>query len=659
MEHKTDLMTRHATLCNAIRVHRQQYALGVPSLTDASFDALWDELLALEDAHPELITPLSPTQSVGEDLPKRRPVAHAVPMQSLSKISEGSSKQGLQSLRSVLPARRMVVQPKIDGCAITLLYQRGRLVYAATRGDGHTGEDVTHVVLSTQCVPAVLPDGAPELLELRGELYMELEAFAEYNRQRAAAGKPLLANPRNAVAGTLMLESSDEAATRPLSFMAHGLGLCSQSVQSETDLAALTQRMGLRYVPFYGAGDAADVEQAVERLRKDRPALLYPIDGAVVKIMRMSERNPYGITGTTPSWAWAYKYTATQAVTRVTGITLQVGASGVITPVAELLPVHLDGSTVCRATLHNQDIIDRLGLAIGDEVLLEKAGDIIPHVVEVTRHQPCVECYTIEAATGGWCPVCGGQLVRDGAATRCTNICCPAQTAARLVRLASKPALDIAGLGDALATALVRDGHCRTVLDVFGLSWSTLSRVNVGTPERPRVLGSAMAGKVHRALLAAKDAPLERWLVALGVPGLGAGQAAALASTCNSLQEVQQRKAATGGWWASEQCAMLLSELAGHGINPTVGAAPVEHEQLPLDGLSLCFTGCLSESRSAWTARVRKAGGRVVSKVTGTTDYLVAGEGAGSKLTHAHQLGVKCLTEQELCDMLRGHSAVK
>lgn len=556
-EQQQPFLNRYEELCRIIRHNNElYYAQAQPEITDAEYDAMYRELEELEREHPELITPDSPTQKVGNDLTEGfRKVRHPRPMQSIDDIFEHKPEMGETDVELVdfynrlcrslgQDSPRVVIEPKIDGCAVTLMYRGGKLEYAATRGDGTTGDDITANILTIKSIPRSLPEGAPALLEVRGEVYMPFAEFNKLNELRDAEGLPALANPRNATAGTIKLLDVNEVAARPLAFLAHGLGEYEgEPLHSAADFISLLEHMGIPVnAPIIYAEGVEAVRQAVKDIDALRHDLGYGTDGAVIKLADFALREHLGSTARAPRWAAAFKYLPEQKETVLRAITIQVGRTGVLTPVAELEPVHLSGTTVSRATLHNQDEIDNKGIRIGDTVLVEKSGEIIPAIVKVIKKKRPVDTtpYSLYDAVNGVCPCCGEPISREEGqvAWRCTNFTCTAQAAMRTTYFCKREALDVESLGGTVAEALVRQGYISTPLDLFSLSVEQLGALNLGTEDEPRRFGEKNAAKALEALNKARTLPLERWLTALGIPGIGSTTAKAYASLFNDLKEV-------------------------------------------------------------------------------------------------------------------------
>ena len=550
---------RHAELC-AIVNHNNElyYAKAQPEITDAEYDRLYREIEELEREFPELVTPDSPTQRVGNDLSEGfRKVQHPAPMQSIDDIFEHKPGAGdtdaelvefYQRLCNSLgqSSPRVTVEPKIDGCAVTLLYRQGRLAYAATRGDGRTGDDITANVRTIKSVPFSLPADAPELLEVRGEIYMPSADFDQLNAERDADGLPAFANPRNATAGTIKLLDSAEVVRRPLRFLAHGLGVYEgPALLTTKDFTDLLDRMGIpRNQPVIYAESLEETRAAVLRVNELRRNLGYGTDGAVIKLDDIALRESLGSTARAPRWAAAFKYLPEQKETVLRAISIQVGRTGVLTPVAELEPVQLSGTTVSRATLHNQDEIERKDIRIGDTVLMEKSGEIIPAVVHVVKEKRPADAvpYHLFDAVGGVCPSCGAPIAQEEGqvAWRCTNFTCPAQAAMRTTYFCRREALDIENLGGTVAEALVNRGMISTPLDLFSLSVGQLGALNLGTDDEPRRFGEKNAAKALAALDAARKHPLERWLTAFGIPTIGTVTAREVSKYHENLETLAQ-----------------------------------------------------------------------------------------------------------------------
>jgi DNA ligase (NAD+) len=662
---------RIAELRRRIAHHdRLYYEQAKPEISDRDYDALYRELVDLERAHPKLIAPDSPTQKVG-GRPQRafEQVRHLVPMQSLDNTySAGEITDFVDRLQRLLPGEKipMTIEPKVDGVAIALLYEKGHLVRAATRGDGTMGDEVTRNIRTIACIPAKLHGkSVPETLEVRGEIYLPKETFARINAERDEQGLPTFANPRNAAAGTLKQLDPNIVAERKLSAVFYGYG----KVEPES---ALPERMeeffgqlkawGLPVNPRHWlALNAGEVMEAIRELGEIRRDFAFETDGAVIKVARIAQHARLGSTSKAPRWAIAYKYEPERAKTRLLDITIQVGRSGVLTPVAELEPVLVAGSTVSRATLHNEEEIARKDLRIGDRVLVEKAGDVIPAVVAILTadrdgsekvfHMP------------KHCPVCHAPVSRTEGevAVRCANPGCAAQVRRRIEYFASRSSMDIAGLGEAVVAQLCEAGLLHDVAGLYDLRAEQLLPL-----ER---MGEKSVTNLLAAIEASKQQPLWRLLAALGIPHVGVTVARTLASSFGTIDRLSAASAeelcaveeigeimasAIHGWFRDPEVAKLLGKLRAAGLNfgerdPKESAPAAEG---PLKGTIWVLTGTLSIPREEAVEMIRAKGGKVFGSVSAKTTYLLAGDEAGSKLTKAEKLGVKILNEGEFKNLI-------
>ncbi len=533
--------------------NRRYYDEATPTISDAEYDALFRELRDLEDAHPELITPDSPTRRVGEKATAGfKQVQHAVPMLSLDNLF---AKEGFETLRKwigsvekLVPGEQLEwhVEPKIDGLAVSLLYENGIFTRGATRGDGERGDDITDNLKTLRSIPLRLHGkDVPEVLEARGEVYLPVAGFQRIREEMIAAGEEPFANARNTAAGTLKQLDPALVAKRPLEIVLYGLGeLSVEPPPTQAALLAWFKDLGLRVPKFTRVCDTAEeVMAAIEELDAIRDGFGYETDGAVIKLNSMEQRERVGYHSRAPKWAKAWKYVSEQAETVLKAITVQVGRTGVLTPVAELEPVFLRGSTISRATLHNEDEIKRKDIRIGDTVVIEKAGEVIPAVVKVVleKRPPHTPVFDFLGHIGGKCPACGSTVKRDPnfAVWVCENVNCPAQLTRRLEYFAKRGALDIDGLGGIVADKLVERGIVRDPLDLFELKTETLATLNLGTDEEPRIFGEKNATKVTEAIKRAKTMPLARWLHALAIPEVGEETAHDLAKHHPSLEAVR------------------------------------------------------------------------------------------------------------------------
>ena len=655
---------RIADLRKQIAHHdRLYYEQAKPEISDREYDALYRELVNLERAHPEAVTPDSPTQKVGG-----RPqgafeqVRHLVPMQSLDNTySAEEIGDFVERLQRLLPGEGIpfTVEPKVDGVAICLLYEKGRLVRAATRGDGTTGDEVTRNIRTIACIPSKLHGKAPDVLEVRGEVYLPKETFARINAERDEQGLPTFANPRNAAAGTLKQLDPNVVAERKLSAVFYGYGKVEPA-------AALPERMeeffaqlkawGLPINPrHWRARDAAGLMDAIMELGTIRREFPFETDGAVIKADLIAQHERLGSTSKAPRWAIAYKYEPEQAKTRLLDITVQVGRSGVLTPVAELEPVFVAGSTVARATLHNEEEIARKDLRIGDWVLVEKAGDVIPAVVKVMTEERDGSEKKFKMPTR--CPVCESAVSRiEGeVAVRCTNPGCAAQARRRIEYFAGRTAMDIEGLGEAMVTQLCDAGLVNDVADLYTLAAEQLLPL-----ER---MGEKSVSNLLAAINESRNQPLWRLLAALGIPHVGVTVARTLAASFGTLARLAEASeeelvaveeigpimaTVIHAWFRDQGVVKLVGKLRAAGLNfgerDPKGSAPAADG--PLKGTTWVLTGTLSISREEAADLIRAKGGKVSGSVSAKTTYLLAGEEAGSKLEKAQKLGVRILDEE-------------
>ncbi len=545
--------TKHARLAAEIRRHDQLYYVQArPVISDQEYDRLYRELVDLEKEFPALITPDSPTQRVGgEPVKAFQQVRHLLPMLSLDNTySQEEARNFVRRAQKLLPNENLTwtVEPKVDGLAVNLRYENGALVSGSTRGDGTTGDDITSNLKTIRSIPLRIlakESPLPRVLEVRGEVYMTRVGFKKLNAERVAAGEEAFANPRNAAAGSLKQLDPRIVAKRPLGAIFYGTG------QIEGEGIPATHQELLHWLSERGFKtpekiwlclSETELIEAIDELDKIRHDFEYETDGAVIKLNDLALREQAGYTAKAPRWAMAYKYAPEQAQTKLNGITIQVGRTGVLTPVAELEPVFLAGSTISRATLHNEDEIKRKDIRIGDTVTIEKAGEVIPAVVGVALNQrPAgAEAFDFVKHINGKCPVCGGAIRRDPqyVAWRCENLQCPAQATRRVEFFTARGALDIESVGGIVADKLAERGLVREPLDLFGLTVEALAVLNLGSEEAPRVFGSKNAEKAVQAIARAKTAPLSRWLFGLAIPEVGKTSATQLAAFHDTIEEV-------------------------------------------------------------------------------------------------------------------------
>jgi DNA ligase (NAD+) len=548
---ETKAAARVAQLRQEISDHnRRYYEEAAPTISDRAYDRLYQELADLETKFPQLAAGDSPTQRVGgAPLKAFAQVRHRLPMLSLDNTySEEEVADFYARMTRLLPDEEIpvVIEPKADGVAVSLMYENGKLRYAATRGDGIVGDDITQNIRTIRSVPERLTGNAPKILEVRGEVYMDKSGFERLNANRAKEGLPLFANPRNAAAGSLKQLDPGIVAQRPLGVVFYGTGAVEGlDIAQHSKIFTLLKKFGLPATDrWWRATSVDEILEAIHELDRVRRDFAYQTDGAVVKVDAFAQRGRLGFTAKSPRWAIAYKYEAEQVQTRLLDILVQVGRTGILTPVAALEPVTVSGSRVARATLHNEDEIKRKDIRIGDTVVIEKAGEVIPAVLEVVKAKRprSSKPFDFLAHIGGKCPVCGGPVKRDPefVAWRCQNLQCPAQATRRLEFLAARGALDLEGIGGVVADKLIERGLVREPLDVFALKLDQLATLNLGTEEAPRVFGEKNATRAIAALDKARTAPLSRWLFALAIAEVGKTTATQLASFHATMEDVAQ-----------------------------------------------------------------------------------------------------------------------
>ncbi len=545
-----EIRERLLQLRKAIRHHDHLYYQEArPEITDREYDALYAELKELEGQHPDLITSDSPTQRIsGTPLSGFTTCPHRIPMLSLDNTYNNADL--LRFHESVIRNLKgepvqYVIEPKIDGVSISVRYENGVFVQALTRGNGKEGDDVSANLKTIAALPLrLLLDNPPDVLEVRGEVFMSRQGFARLNEQRVAAGEESFANARNATAGTLKLLDARQVSRRPLEVIFYAQGeIEGVEVHTQQELLQFFRNAGLKTQDWLRtATDFDGISAALQELLQNKTRFSYDIDGAVIKVDSFAHRELLGQTARAPSWAKAYKYEPERCETLLKDITIQVGRTGVLTPVAELEPVFLAGSTISRATLHNQDEITRKDIRIGDTVLIEKAGEVIPAVVSVRKEKRPAgsEPFDFVAHLGKRCPSCGGEILRDPqfVAWRCPNLQCPAQSMRRIEYFAARNALDISSLGTVVAEALLEKGLVQEPLDLFSLTLDKLAVLNLGTEEEPRVFGPKNAAKLLAALERTRTMPLASWLQAMGIPEVGSATAFQIGRTHRNLADV-------------------------------------------------------------------------------------------------------------------------
>ena len=722
---EAEARTRIEALRNEIEEHNwRYYEKAAPTISDREYDRLYKELVDLETQFPELVTPDSPTQHVGgKPLQAFAQIQHRVPMLSLDNTySEEEVVNFYKRITRLLPEEKIpvVIEPKVDGVAVSVMYENGKLKYAATRGDGSVGDEITQNIRTIKSVPHQLPGAAPKVFEVRGEAYLDKAGFEKLNKEREAAGLPLFANPRNAAAGSLKHLDPNIAAKRPLGMIFYGTGAIEGTeVDRHSKIFPLFKKLGLPTHEHSSLVDSVDqILKAIHDLDEIRRGFPYETDGAVIKVDALAQRERLGFTAKSPRWAIAYKYAAERVETKLLDIKVQVGRTGILTPVAVLEPVLVSGSTVSRATLHNEDEIKRKDIRIGDTVMIEKAGEVIPAVVEVvqSKRPRNAKPFGFFEHIHGKCPVCGGEIRRDPqfVAWRCENILCPAQTTRRVEFFGARGALDIESVGGIVADKLVERDLVHEPLDLFELNIEQLAKLNLGTDEAPRVFGEKNASKAIQAIERAKTAPLSRWLYALAIPDVGKTTATDLARFHETINDVasspllrdvvshngrKSDKSRDGGtkeiadrliksgfaepskskmdkqrgivtqvgpvvaqsvldFFASSAGKKILQRMKQLGIEPkSEKVSAKQMAGLPLAGKTFVLTGTLpSMTREEASVKIEAVGGHVSSSVSKKTDYVLAGEEAGSKLEKAKKLGVKIIGEKEFRRILESSS---
>lgn len=655
-----DPAQRHRKLSALIQHHNiLYYAYSAPEITDAEYDALFQELLELEHRHPELVTPYSPSQRVGaEPLEKFTTVEHIAPMYSLDNAFNAAQLHDFERrVRTAEPeATEYLCELKMDGVAVALTYEQGKLVRGATRGNGIRGEDITSNIRTIASIPLQLQHDFPEVLEVRGEVYMELDTFREYNAQREEEGLPAFANPRNATSGSLRQLDPRETAKRPLNIFCYGAEIVRGKLPpTQKELLHRLRHWGLRINEehLYLKSAMDDVIELCHELSARRDHLPYEIDGVVVKVNSLAAQHNLGTTSRAPRWAIAYKFAARQAETTLEDVHLQVGRTGAITPVARLHPVKVGGVTISRASLHNWDEIERLDLRIGDHVVVERAGDVIPDVVRVITAKRTGKERQIPMPKQ--CPVCGAPVVKlpGEVVPRCQGLNCPAQLVGRLKHFVSRQAMDIDGIGEKLIVQLVEARLVANIADLYTLDAGKLLKL-----ER---MGEKKAHNILSAIEASKNRPLHQLLTGLGIRHVGEHAARILAREFGTLEALQQADAETlkeiheigpqiaasvEHFFTSSANREVLARLHQLGVRPSTSTPRMQ--QGAFSGMSVVITGTLEGmSRTEAKHLVERQGGKVSGNVSKNTTFVVVGKNPGSKKDKAEQLGIELLDEEQ------------
>lgn len=708
---------RIAELRAELNRHNQLYYQDAqPEVSDAEYDRLFRELEDLEKANPELHDPNSPTQRVGgAPLDSFEQRTHLLPMLSIDDLfSEEEVAEFFKRLQKGLNLEEiaLTVEPKIDGVACSLVYRDGSLDYALTRGDGNRGDDISQNVRTIRNIPLNLKN-APPLLEVRGEIFMPSEGFAKLNTQRDEAGLDTFANPRNATAGTLKSLDPKVVASRPLAFLAHGLGANEGSnMENEDDFRKLLDKFQIpRNSPIWYVRTLEETLTAIRELDDKRHNIGHGTDGAVIKLLNFEQREIVGFTSRAPRWASAFKYPPEQKETLLKDITIQVGRTGVLTPVAELEPVFVSGTTVSRATLHNQEEIERKDVRIGDTVIVEKAGEIIPSVVSVvvSKRPENTPPFHLPTALNHKCPSCDGPIEKpDGfVAWRCVNFECPAQAVTSITHFAGRKALDLDGLGESVAIKLVETKLAASPLDLFSLSLDKLANLLLDpakssdglTKSKERRFGEKRANTLIKSLVKAREEmPLSRWLFAMGISQIGESAARELSRLHEKLSDLPESEIVADlsdlpdfselfkskrkkenhprlkqyqiddnlgpvaaqhllTFFRSKAGKTVLAKLRELGIDPkSDNFAPnpaTTTKELRFTGKTFVITGTLSAPRQEFKELIEGNGGKVSGSISSKTNFLLSGEGGGSKRTKAESLGIPVIDEIEINKMLK------
>ncbi len=690
----TRARARHAELAEIIRAHDYAYyVLARPTIADREYDRLYEELVALERSFPDLATPDSPSQRVGgAPLTQFATVRHLVPMLSLDNTySTEDVCEFVNRVQKLLPETRLewVVEPKVDGVAVSLRYEKGMFAVGATRGDGVIGDDITANLKTIRGVPLRIPAvqsqssvahdlsreprkvkviSSPSVLEVRGEVYLTRSGFERLNSERAEAGEEPFANPRNAAAGSLKQLDPRVVAGRPLDIVLYGVARVEEgrAPESQTELLDWLQELGFKVSnPRWTCKTLDELFAAIAALDGARRDFAFETDGAVIKLNSFTQRERCGATAKAPRWAMAYKYAAEQAQTRLRAISIQVGRTGALTPVAELEPVFLAGSTISRATLHNEEELRRKDIRVGDAVTIEKAGEVIPAVVGVLREKRTGSETPFDFPRA--CPECSTKVSREsivgevGVVWRCPNPDCPARVRGRIEHWCSRGAMDIEGGGEVLAAQLVKSGLVRDVADLYGLKVEEVAAL-----ER---MGEKSARNFLDGLATSKQRDLWRLIFGLGILHVGSGVAKALARRHATLDEVaaatrdQLTETEDVGpviaesvfaWFNDPASRGLIERLRGAGLNFRSSLYAPSAAKGAFSGKTFVLTGTLPHmTREEATAQIEAHGGRVASSVSKKTDFVLAGSDPGSKLDKARRLGVAIIDEAEFLRLAR------
>lgn len=636
------------------------YVLDDPKIQDFEYDQLLRELETLEDAHPDMASPNSPTKRVGgEALSKFEKVTHPVPLMSLQDVFSIEELQDfLTKISTANPSAEYTVEPKIDGLSVSLEYENGHFVRGATRGDGNIGEDVTENLKTIRSIPMIIPD-APARLIVRGEVFMPKSSFRKLNERQEEEGKALFANPRNAAAGSLRQLDSKITAMRGLDIMVFNVQLAEGiSFKTHAESLAYLEKLRFKVVPWTLHNCVSSICDQIEYINDHRDQLTCDIDGAVVKVNDLSLRNTLGATAKFPRWAAAYKYPPEIKETVVEDIVIQVGRTGVLTPKAVVHPVRLAGTTVTNATLHNQDFISERDIRIGDTVKIRKAGEIIPEILEVAADKRPID--TVPYYLPNICPVCGSETKRDpdGAFIRCCGAACPAQLSRNIAHFVSRDAMDIEGLGSAIVESLIEKEFVKSAADIYYLTFAQVKSL--------WQKGELAANKLLNAIEQSKQQDVSKLIFALGIRQVGVKTAKILSTAFGSLDGLMSASLeelcqlsdigeitaqSIYDWFRNSQSKQMVERLRDAGVNFLSHRAVVDTR---FAGQTFVLTGALTKfTRDEATEKIELFGGKVSGSVSKKTSFVVVGENAGSKERKARELNIPILSEDQFLDMLQ------
>lgn len=659
MSELTEMRKRAEELRDIINYHNKKYYENdEPEIEDFEYDRLLHELIAIEEKYPETVTADSPTHRVGGKADGQfAPVEHIVPMESLQDgFGEDDVLAFDQRVRSVIPNPTYIVEPKIDGLSVSLEYENGLLIRGSTRGDGKVGEDVTANIRTIRNIPLKIDTDLP-LLEVRGEVYMPREVFLRLTEEQELNGEKTFKNPRNAAAGSLRQKNPKITSKRKLDIFTFNIQrIEGKELTSHKESLDFIKALGFNTVPFYtSCKNITEALAEIQRIGEIRGTLPFDIDGAVIKVDDFSQREALGSTSKFPKWALAYKYPPEEKETTLLDVEINVGRTGVLTPTGIFEPTLLAGTTVSRATLHNQDFIDEKGICIGDRVIIRKAGDIIPEVLSVVSHGENAVPYRIPDI----CPSCGGRVTREEgeAALRCCNPDCPNQLLRNLIHFCSRDAMDIEGMGTAVLETFVSEGMIKTAADIY-----TLDRDKIASIER---MGEKSADNLIAAAEKSKKNDLARLIYALGIRHIGQKAGALLSdrfgtmdalinATAEEIAEIEGfgliMAKSVEEFFSHEESRKLIEDLKALGVNMESQKKIVD---MRFEGKTFVLTGTLSKyTRSEATKIIESFGGKASGSVSKKTSYVLAGEDAGSKLKKANDLGVTVISEEEFAELI-------